>query len=309
MNAPQDKQGNDLEFDLLRDIEAFVDAPLPPVAQPVHSRPQGNSFPGLIDAIAQDTPDTAPSARPTMSAPMAAPVSPQAAPASASTAGAPVAGGLLDRLKREAAAKLALEDQGLAALQAHRLQNSEALDRLFKYFNELCQQLNVVKPACPVSYNLLGLASLEGMSWQEGRADYRLQLAYQEDRILDYVTVHFVLASAQTQTLERDAPTHESLRIAMTEWNLAFSSTETRNAKGAVERVTFRFPSAVRAGMTFRNDAAAGAIRMQLNNVRRLGRSEFLVPPQAVNAEMLEELGQFLFGEANGFDRKFKRVA
>lgn len=251
----------------------------------------------------------------------AAPTSQQAAPkqtavpapqpaAVAPAAPAPQASGsLLEKLKREAQAKRMTDSQVLADQGQTRRAISEALQATFQYPREFCEQLNVLKPAYPVAYNVLSLAQMEGLVWQEGRTDYRLVPEAKDERLFEQVTLRFRLAADRKFSIERENPAHQAFRTALLEANIAFHEEEFRNQKSHVERAVYTFPAEVKAGLAFTADYQAGDVRLLTRNIRRFGAAEYRLPFEALNQEAFEEIGRLVLGEENRVDKMFRRVA
>ncbi|HEX8962769.1 MAG TPA: hypothetical protein VF801_07175, partial [Rhodocyclaceae bacterium] len=187
---------------------------------------------------------------------------------------------------------------------------SDALEAAFHYLREFCEQLNVLKPPCPTRYALLGIAEIAGLTWQEGRADYRLvPQATENERLFQQVTLRFRLAAGQQLRVERENPAHQAFRAALLEANITFNEEEFRNQKSQVERAVYTFPAEVRAGIGLSADYEAGDIRLVVRNIRRFGSAEYRVPCGALTQESFEEIGRLVLGEDNRIDRMFRRVA
>lgn len=241
-----------------------------------------------------------------------APPKPQAAPAPAAPSAPPPAaagGSLLEKLKREAQAKQLTESQTFSLHVQKKHFISETLQATFQYLRELCEQLNILKPAYPLGYSLAGLASLDGLVWQEGRADFRLVPDSSENRLLEQVTLRFRLASGQQLRVERENPAHELFRAALIDANIAYKEEEFRNQRNHIERVAFSFPAEVKAGLAFAADYQAGDIRLRLRNIRRFGAADYRLPFEALDHAAHEELAHLVLGEESRIEKMFQRVA
>lgn len=281
---------------LLKDIEAFSRSKLDPAAADASERAMsGPRFPA-IDLHAAAARSQVPAAR-------------LDAAASQAQAAAGAGGSLLDKLKREAQAKQLTDSQRFTLQEQRKHFISEALQNAFHYLREFCEQLNILKPAYPLSYNLLNIVSFDRLAWQEGRTDFRLVPAAAEDRLYEQVTLRFRLASGEELRVERENPAHEVFRDALFENNIAFSEEGTRNERGHVGRTTFTFPCEIKAGIIFVADYKLGDIRLQLRNLQRFGSTEYRLPPEALTDEAFEELARLLLGERSRFEKMFRRVA
>lgn len=282
---------------LLKDIEAFARSKPDLASGGTTAIPKERAgFPALDSAAAAArTPHK-------IEKPAASAATPAAAP--------PAPGGsLLDRLRREAQARQMTDSQRFSLNVQKKRFISEAMQATFQYLREFCEQLNILKPAYPQSYNLLGLVELAGLSWHEGRADFRLLPDASDDRLLDQVTLRYRLSAPAELRIERENPAHEAFRIALMEANIGFKEEEIRNQKNHVERTVFTFPCEVKAGLVFAADYGAGDIRLLLKNIRRFGSAEYRLPFEALDHGTFEEMAHLILGEENRFDKSFRRVA
>jgi hypothetical protein len=280
---------------LLQDIEAFARSKPDLAAANVEEKRAPRAAAPAFQA--DPAPKPAAAAQPEAAAP------PPAAPA------AQPSGSLLERLKREAQAKRMTDSQVLATQGQVQRGISDALQATFQYLREFCDQLNVLKPPYPLNYGLLGIVQLDGLTWQEGRADFRLLPEAKEDRLLEQVTLRFRLASGQRLRVERENPAHQAFRTALIEANIAYHEEEFRNQKSHVERAVYTFPAEVKAGLAFSADYQMGDIRLLVRNIRRFGAAEYRVPFEMLGQEVFEEIGKLVLGEDNRIDRMFRRVA
>lgn len=306
----------DTQAKLLQDIEAFsrsepnlaaVDAAAK--AKPANFATAAAAAPKAPQAAAPAAIPAPPAAAPPAAA--ARPVAPTPAPPAAPPrpSAAPPGGSLLEKLKREAQAKQMTESQRFSLQGQKQRFIDEAMRSTFQYLRELCEQINILKPPYPLGYNLMGIVNLEGLAWQEGRADFRLLPDSTEDRLVDQVTLRFRLASGQQLRIERENPAHQAFRTALLEANIAFKEEEFRNQKGHVERAAYTFPAEVKAGLVFAADYNAGDIRLLLKNIRRFGSAEYRLPFEILDQATFEQLAQLILGEENTIDKMFRRVA
>jgi hypothetical protein len=236
-----------------------------------------------------------------------APASP---PPTAPTAATAVPGGsLLDRLRREAEAKRMTDSQVFASHGRMQRAMSDGLQSVFQYLREFCEQLNVLKPPYPSTYKLHNVVEMEGLTWQEGRTDYRLLPQANDERLFDQVTFRFRLGAGRELRIEREAPAHETFRKMLIEANIAYQEEEFRNQKSHVERAVYTFPAEVKAGIALSADYQTGEIRLLVRNIRRFGAAEYRLPVEMLKQETFEEIARLVLGEENRVDKMFRRVA
>lgn len=219
-----------------------------------------------------------------------------------------VQGGLLARLKQQAAEKLA-DGERTANVQASRVKNvNEALHSTYVYLRDLCEQLNVIAPAWPNTFYVNETLSFVNLHWSEGRADYRKQPGSTDDRPFERVSLRFRLSSATDIVVEREIPHLDKLRQLLVDAGISFQLDESRNAKGYVERGRFTIKPELRAGLLFVGDFNSGDIRLKVLNLPRLGSSEYLIPTAQLTPEALEEIALLVVGESPRFFKNFERL-
>lgn len=219
-----------------------------------------------------------------------------------------VQGGLLARLKQQAAEKLA-DGERSANVQASRVKNvNEALHSTYVYLRDLCEQLNVIAPAWPNTFYLNETLSFVNLRWSEGRADYRKQPGATDDRPFERVSLRFRLSSDTEIVVEREIPHLDKLRQLLVDAGINFQLDEFRNAKGYVERGRFTIKPELRAGLLFVGDFNSGDIRLKVLNLPRLGSAEYLIPTAQLTPDALEEIALLVVGESPKFFKNFERL-
>ena len=111
---------------------------------------------------------------------MNSPANNAAASLGATDVGGP--GGLLARLKQEAALKRAVLEQDASQLEQRTRGVDRTLRRAYAYLNDLCLQLNVLKPVWPKTFHVAETLSFGELAWGEGHANFRRQAGPTEDR-------------------------------------------------------------------------------------------------------------------------------
>lgn len=283
---------------LLDDIEQFSRNGPPPSSEPV---PPASSSTKASPPPQASVANVAPA--PSNSAP-AVTATPTPAPQPAATPS-----GLLAQLKQQAMAKLQAEGQQNTLQKEVQQQISNALEMTYKYLNDLCQQLNIIKPPYARSYSFFGIVDFNELTWQEGRADFRLQSAASEDRFYDQVTLRYRLSCPKKLQVTRDNPAHEKLHKALFDNNIVFTTDEVRNERGYVERATFSFPCEIKAGLQLTGDYSSGQLIMRSRHIDRFGIMEYRFGPEAVTQEALDELARLILGEPNRIAQLFLRTA
>ncbi len=224
-----------------------------------------------------------------------------AAPAAPAEAAPPAAGSRLARLKELAQAKLSEKKEPETQEQVND-RVSEALKRVFQYLKELAEQLNVVQPAC-AGYTIVGVPEFTGLAWESGRADFRTRELSPAKRLYERVTLNFRLSGKKQIRIALDSPARtDRLKQVLAENKIEFTTQETRNDRGHLERTTFVFPCEVTANVLLEGNFETGRILLRMVNVERFGILEHRLAPEAFTEEALEELAGFILGENRRID-------
>ncbi len=227
---------------------------------------------------------------------------PGAAPSSAPAISAPLTmNSRLSQLRELAQAKLAEQEKANSRESADE-RVSEALRRAYGYLKELSDQLNVVNPAVK-GYTILGVPDFSGLVWELGRADYRKRELAPTKSLYERVTLGYRLSARKQVRAAFDATRSVRLKQILAENKIQFTVRETRNDRGALDRVTFEFPCEVAASVLLVGNFDAGRIVLRLSNVGHFGALDHSLAPEAITEEALEEFVGFILGEHHRFER------
>lgn len=219
-----------------------------------------------------------------------------------------VASSLLANLKQQALAKQQSENQKSSQREEFLQRIHSALGMAYQYLNDLVQQLNILKPPYAKAYSFFGAADFEGMAWQEGRADFRMQETSSDNRLYDQVTLRYRLASQKQISVTRENPALEKLRKALFDYNITFAVDEARNERGHIERATFTFPCEVKAGLLLAGNYETGKLLLRTRHIERFGIMEYQLQPESINQETLDQLAHLILGESNRISQLFERT-
>lgn len=222
---------------------------------------------------------------------------------SATPAPSPAPVGRLEALKRAAQAKLA-EEARAAQLDPRKDREqrvSEALGRAYRYFKEMVEQLDVVKPAYPgKGYAIPGVPEFGDFAWDFGKVDLDTREIAPETSIFTRVTLDFRLSKGKPMLkVVRDFPGCERLQQLLKDNGIQFSCHETRNQRGALTQMAFGIPCEVIARVELAGNFDSGRLLLRMRNVERFGMTEHVIAPEAVTQESLEELTGVILGETS----------
>jgi hypothetical protein len=204
--------------------------------------------------------------------------------------------GLLDELKKEAESLRNQEAQRSQLLKASAVQVDQALRSAFKYLHELFRHLNVVKPACERSYNLLTVGKIDGLTQGDYRIDYRTSRRNATE-YFEELTVTFRRSKPNTFTIKREAEGIERFRDLLWQNNMRFTSEPVRNDRRVITHEFFTINNEVICGADIVGDYEAGVIRFKLKNVEDFGPTVYTLEPSVIDDKSLEELAKLFIGQ------------
>ncbi|MFA7279036.1 MAG: hypothetical protein WC100_02970 [Sterolibacterium sp.] len=302
---------------LLEDIDKFSQQEMPttvgitPGSKPSATPPQpkpATPAPQPAQAAAKPaapaTPTAPPPAAPTTPPPL------QMAPSSQMKPETPpaVTSSLLANLKQQALAKQQSENRKSAQQDEILQRIHKALGMTYQYLNDLVEQLNILKPPYAKGYSFFGVADFDDMSWQEGRADFRMQETASENRLYDQVTLRYRLAGPKQFKIVKENPALEKLRKALFDYNIAFTADEAKNERGHIEKATFTFPCEIKAGLMLSGNYETGKLLLRTRHIERFGLMEYELAPEDINQDALDQIAQLIMGENNRVSQMFQRM-
>lgn len=289
MNSQNQNWANSRD-QLLKDIETFSEQGPPKDHAPVPPRFTPSSQPSASTRVP--------------AASLASQTTPIATPDTASHASS----SLLGALKQQAHEKLQSDVQKSGLQIEQKKDISAALQRAFRYFDELVKQLNVLKPAYEKSYSFFGVADFDEMHWEEGRADYRMEQLASEDRLFDQASLRYRLVAPKKFSVTRENPAMEKLRKTLFDHGIIFTTDEQINDRSRVERATFNFPCEIKAGLMLMGDENTGEIVLRTRNIERFGIMEYRTTPESITTETLDALTLLILGKPHRMPQLFRRV-
>jgi hypothetical protein len=214
--------------------------------------------------------------------------------------------GLLDDLKRQADLVRTHDSLQRSNLQDNVRVVDEAMHRAFLYLLELFKQLEVLKPANPVAYDIEGVGPLKDLKYVAGFVDPRKRKFAERD-IYDYMDFHVKWASPQSLVVERDMPsTIKKVRDMLWAANIKAVEVETKTSYGSLGKVKFTIPVAVTVNFTLKADVEGRRLLFYGKNVLRLADDDFAVPADELTDQLLEELAKLLLGQRNNTFMRYR---
>jgi len=216
--------------------------------------------------------------------------------------------GLLDDLKKEADTLKNQEAERTQTIKANAAAVDRALRKTFTYMNELFKQLNVVKPACPRTYELQSVGVIDGLVQSEYRVEFRTSQRNNTEHY-ENLSVTFRRSKPDQLTVKRDAEQIERFRDLLWQNNMRFTSEVFRNERRVVVTEVFKINCEILCGADIIGDYDNGAIRFKLKNIEDFGPSVYTLEPDSVNDQALEDLARMFIGKDSNFKNYNRRPA
>ena len=218
--------------------------------------------------------------------------------ASATAPSAPGGGGRLAQLRQLAQAKLT-EEKKPDPQEEIDARVSGALQRASQYLKDLAEQLDVVQPAFPRGYTIVGVPEFNGLAWESGRTDIRMREISSTKKLYERVMLNFRISGKKQIRIGRESPASDRLRQVLTDNKIEFTLRDERNDRGSLVRTMFDFACEVGASVLLEGNFKTGRILLRTRNVERFGILEHQLVPEAITQESLEEFAGFILGETN----------
>lgn len=203
---------------------------------------------------------------------------------------------LLDDLKRQAQdIQAKQEGDATDTIQRRELARKAIrpkLRTLYKYFQELTEQLTIVLPDVQVWYDVEGFGRLLDLQ----QCEYRISTENPKD--LSKFTFQFVCRGEGELSLTLDSrDASQTQKEYLWGHGLHFASKLKADGSGV-----FRLAPVVPVVFEFSADEERAALRLRIRNLNGLGITTHHMNPSAVTPEFIEELGKSVVRQPSRFD-------
>lgn len=213
--------------------------------------------------------------------------------------------GVLNVLKQKTfSMKLAEEKLAKEKLERQRLlygRISDTLMSAYRYFTELIEQLNYLKPRYPKTYSLANVAVFSDLTWQDtARTNCITRRLESEDKVFNKVTLDYSLANPREIEVVREYHIHKSTKQVLEDSGIPYRMTFSKNDRGRIDRAEFFIPCEVKAGLTFTCNDDAGTLLLTTRNVEDFGIIRYGFPIERLDQTLLDQLTLMILGEKHG---------
>lgn len=204
---------------------------------------------------------------------------------------------LLAELAGEATQKmLALKTEELDR-QARSQSLNEALDKIFHFFNPFSTHLNRIKPVISRPYSVDPQTIYNDLQWGDAYADYRKQ-SLSDNAFIDHVSFRVRLTSTNPVTVRRRWNEIETLKRELNTFGLRTLDDLDAVVRGKPKQEFFEALLAPDFLMRiqFQGNYDTGKIDLLCTNFDGFGLASYMLDPEAVNQQLLDDIGRYLIG-------------
>jgi len=211
----------------------------------------------------------------------------------------------LDELRKEAQALKEQEDSLTQArvqdVTQSFLRVQAKLKMIQMYLVELVKNLNLVSIAPARSYFIDGFGVIDDFR-PENYVVNTDRFSIDEREFLKTIFLRFACRTEREIVIDKSLHAMiEMQRKYLWQANLKFQCTEFKNAKGLVDRASFKVEREVPVHIKFSADFEQARIFLSLKNFNGLTVNEFAYDADEIDETMLDEFARYLVGKQNNF--------
>ncbi|CDS52848.1 hypothetical protein [Polaromonas sp. CG9_12] len=212
----------------------------------------------------------------------------------------------LSELKSRANALQGLELGAQRDLMAGIEACEQACRTALAYLQDLCAQLNVIRPPAPGAYSLDGKSPFPALAQRNFRCDARRKMLRNAE-VSDYIGVGWdllpVTGQVATHTVSVNFP--PDLERVMQRLSVGQVTHERKDLRhpdsGKLLAYVFDYQTKSRAFITLTPEHDTGCIAFRITNVGGFGVLTTTYPAAQVNTRLLDELAKKLLGQPSRF--------
>lgn len=207
--------------------------------------------------------------------------------------------------RQQAAKRAAPSGAGLDVDAAAKV--SARLRAAFQYLSELSTALNDAHPVSDRPYSVIYVGKVEHPILSDGFTDFRSRIVAGTE-VFDYVVFKYKVRCPRPATIEVVGVELPYVREKLDSMRVQYVARETRNDVGNVVRATLDLSGPFPCEIVLRGDYDQYAVRFESENLRRLGVVRTRLTLDEFTDETLDELGTYILGASDGFERFLKRL-
>ncbi len=210
------------------------------------------------------------------------------------------------QLARQHAAKRATDQTaGLDVDAAAKV--SARLRAAFQYLSELSNALTDAQPVSDRPYSAIYVGKIQSAILCDGFTDFRSRIVAGTE-VFDYVMFKYKIRCPKPATIEVVGTELPYVREKLESLRIQYSAAETRNDIGNVVRATITLSGPFPCEIVLRGDYDRYRIRIDAENLRKLGVLKAQLTLDEFTDDALDELGTYVLGASDSFEHFFKRL-
>ena len=176
----------------------------------------------------------------------------------------------------------------------------------WKYLQDLCAQLNVIKPPAAGRYSLDGKAQFPQLQMQSFRCDARKKM-HRGKEMFDYIGASWDLLPTTGQVATHSVTVNFPPDLERVTKRLSFGQVQHERKDlrhpetNKLQAYTFEYKTQTRGSVVLTPDQDAGQIAFRLSNLEEFGIHNIQYPASQVTAGLLDELAKRIVGQQNRF--------
>lgn len=204
---------------------------------------------------------------------------------------------LLAELAGEATQKLKAFQTAELDHQVRSESLSTALSNIFQFFNPFSTHLNRIKPVIARPYYVDPQAMYSNLQWDDAYTDYRKQ-SLSENAFLDHVSFRVRLTAPSPVLIKRRWNEVETLKKELDAFGLRTLDALDELVRGKPKQEFFEVALAgdFLMRIQFQGNYDTGKIDLLCNNFDGFGLVSYMLDPDTVDQQLLDEVGRFLIG-------------
>ena len=184
---------------------------------------------------------------------------------------------------------------------------SARLRAAFQYLSELSTALNDAHPVSDRPYAGIYVGKIQNPILTDGFTDYRSRIVSGTE-VFDYVMFKFKVRCPRPVTIEVVGGELPYVREKLEAMRVQYAAKETRNDIGKVVRAAIDISGPFPCQIVLRGDYDRYTIRLETENLRQLGEIRTRLSLEEFTDDTLDELGTYVLGASDGFERFLKRL-
>jgi hypothetical protein len=176
----------------------------------------------------------------------------------------------------------------------------QRLHSIFRYFDEACALLKVIRPPINRRFVLPHIVTYAGMSLDQADVTFR-KLKFDEREIYDYVVVYYSLVGPPPPPLRIASKHAVDVERALMAANIEYRAERDTSIRGGASHNVLQIAPGLRCEVRFDPDFSNERVTVTLRNVDRLESALLEFQPDKLDSAALDDLVNLMLGKPSQF--------